>query len=45
MRVVFMGTAEFASKTLQALVSAGYDVMYAVSQPDNVRENTSRIVR
>jgi len=44
MRVVFMGTAEFASKTIQALVSAGHDVMYAVSQPDKSKNRGKKIL-
>ncbi|HNZ04131.1 MAG TPA: methionyl-tRNA formyltransferase [Myxococcota bacterium] len=33
-RVVFMGTADFAVPSLQALVSAGYDVCLVVTRPD-----------
>ena len=44
MRVVFMGTAEFASKTLQALVSAGHDVMYAISQPNKSKNRNKKIL-
>ena len=34
MRVVFCGTPEFAVPTLEAVVSAGHDVVLAVTQPD-----------
>jgi methionyl-tRNA formyltransferase len=34
MRVVFMGTPEFAVPTLDALVAAGHDVVLVVAQPD-----------
>jgi methionyl-tRNA formyltransferase len=34
MRVVFMGTPEFATYTLQALIDNGYDVVAVISQPD-----------
>ena len=34
MRIVFMGTPDFASSALQALVEAGEDVVLAVTQPD-----------
>jgi len=34
MRVLFMGTPEFAVPCLEALVKAGYDVCGAVTQPD-----------
>ena len=33
-RIVFMGTPEFASVQLSALVSAGYNVVAAITQPD-----------
>lgn len=34
MRVIFMGTPEFAVGTLEALIRAGHDVCLAVTQPD-----------
>lgn len=34
MRILFMGTPDFAAETLNAMVSAGLDVRAAVSQPD-----------
>lgn len=34
MRIVFMGTPEFAVPSLEALVAAGYDVVCAITQPD-----------
>lgn len=34
MRVVFMGTPDFASGILEALVTAGHEVVLAVTQPD-----------
>ncbi len=34
MKILFMGTPDFASVSLQALIDAGYDVVGAVSQPD-----------
>ena len=34
MRVIFMGTPDFAVGTLQALQEAGYEVVLAVTQPD-----------
>ncbi len=34
MRVIFMGTPDFAVGTLQALQEAGYDIVLAVTQPD-----------
>ncbi len=34
LRIVFMGTPEFAVETLQALVETGYQVVAVVTQPD-----------
>ncbi len=34
MRVIFMGTPEFAVGTLEEILSAGHEVVLAVSQPD-----------
>ena len=34
LRVIFMGTPEFAVETLQALVENGYNVVAVVTQPD-----------
>lgn len=37
MKVVFMGTPDFAAETLKALIRAGHEVMAAVTQPDKPR--------
>ena len=37
MRVLFMGTPDFAVPTLEALVKGGYEIVGAVSQPDKPR--------
>lgn len=34
LRIVFMGTPEFAVPTLQAMIEAGYNVVAVVTQPD-----------
>ena len=34
MRVIFMGTPDFAVGTLEAVVKAGHEVVLAVTQPD-----------
>lgn len=34
MKIIFMGTPDFAVGTLEALVEAGHDVVLAVTQPD-----------
>lgn len=37
MKVIFMGTPDFAVGTLEALVEAGHEVMLAVTQPDKAK--------
>ena len=34
MRIVYMGTPDFAVKPLEALIAAGHDIVLAVTQPD-----------
>ena len=34
MRIIFMGTPDFATGTLQALYDAGHKIVMAVTQPD-----------
>ena len=34
MRVIFMGTPDFAVGTLEALIAAGHEITLVVSQPD-----------
>jgi len=34
MKIIFLGSSEFAIPSLQALVGGGYDVLLAVTQPD-----------
>lgn len=34
MKILFMGTPDFASASLQALIDAGFEIVGAVSQPD-----------
>ena len=36
MRVVFMGTPDFAVGTLKAIIEAGHDVTAVVTQPDKL---------
>ena len=33
-KIVFMGTPEFAACSLRALIDAGYDIPLVVTQPD-----------
>ena len=37
MKIVFMGTPDFAAEALQAIVDKGHDVRLVVTQPDKVR--------
>ena len=37
MRIVFMGTPDFAVPSLKALLEAGYDVVGVFTQPDRPR--------
>jgi methionyl-tRNA formyltransferase len=43
-RLVFLGTPEFATDPLRALVDAGWDVALAVSQPDKRRGRGGRLM-
>ena len=44
MRVVFMGTPEFAVPTLNALVEAGHEILCVVAQPDRPKGRGQRMV-
>ena len=37
MKVVYMGTPDFAVDTLQAIVDAGHEVALVVTQPDKAK--------
>lgn len=43
LRIVFMGTPEFAVPSLKALVKAGYDVVGVVCQPDRPRGRSGKL--
>lgn len=43
MKIVFMGTPDFAAATLQALVEAGHQVGLVVTQPDRARNRGKKI--
>ena len=45
MRIIFMGTPDFAVGTLEALVEAGHDVCLAVTQPDKPKGRARRCSR
>ena len=42
MRIIFMGTPEFAVPPLRAMAEGGYDVILAVTQPDRARDQIGR---
>ena len=44
MRVVFMGTPDFAVGTLKALIEAGHDVAAVVTQPDKPKGRSKSLV-
>ena len=43
LRIVFMGTPEFAACSLQALIDAGYEIPLVVTQPDR-RGNRNKMI-
>lgn len=43
MRIVYMGTPDFAVPSLEALVEAGYQVVAVVTQPDAIRGRGKKI--
>ena len=43
MRIVFMGTPEFAVPSLEALAVSGHEVVLAVSQPDAARDRGGHV--
>jgi len=44
MRVVFMGTPEFAVPALEALIEGGHDVVAVVTQPDKPKGRSGKMV-
>lgn len=43
MKIVYMGTPDFAVPALEALAAAGHEIGYAVTQPDAVRDRGKKI--
>lgn len=43
MRIVYMGTPDFAVPSLQALYDAGHEIVYVVTQPDAVRDRGKKV--
>lgn len=44
MRVVYMGTPDFAVNTLEALIEAGHEVLLVVTQPDKAKGRSKKLV-
>ena len=44
MKVVFMGTPDFAVPTLNAIVDAGHEVLCVVAQPDKPKGRGKKLV-
>ena len=38
MRLIYMGTPDFAVPPMEMLTKAGHEIIYAVTQPDRVRD-------
>ena len=43
MKVIFMGTPNFAAQALEALVQAGHEVGYVISQPDKAKDRGKKL--
>ena len=43
MKIVYMGTPDFAVPALEALNEAGHDILFAVTQPDSVRDRGKKV--
>ena len=43
MKTVFMGTPDFAVNVLDAMVQAGHEVGYVITQPDKARDRGKKI--
>ena len=43
MKLVYMGTPDFAVPALEALAKAGHTIEYAVTQPDTVRDRGKKV--
>lgn len=44
MKIVFMGTPDFAVGALEALIRAGYDITAAVTQPDKAKGRSGKLM-
>lgn len=44
MKIVFMGTPDFAAAALEALIEAGYEIIAVVTQPDKPRGRSKNLI-
>ena len=44
MKIVFMGTPDFAVNTLEALINAGHDIKLVVTQPDKAKGRSGKLI-
>ena len=44
MKIVFMGTPDYAAVALQALIEAGHEITAVVTQPDKPKGRSSELV-
>ncbi|MDE6434288.1 MAG: methionyl-tRNA formyltransferase [Lachnospiraceae bacterium] len=44
MKIVYMGTPDFAVNTLEAIVKSGHEVMLVVTQPDKAKGRSKKLV-
>ena len=44
MRIVFMGTPEYAAKSLEAILAAGHEVTLVVTQPDKPKGRSAELI-
>ena len=44
MKIVFMGTPDFAAGSLKALIAAGHDILLVVTQPDRAKGRSDKPV-
>ena len=44
MKIVFMGTPDFAARALEALIDAGHEITAVVTQPDKPKGRSSELI-
>ena len=43
MKIVFMGTPDFAVPVLEGIIKAGYEVGYVITQPDKAKNRGKKV--